>query len=140
LLSTLPRKLWLLVCALGVVLAAVFALLPVGTDFGSDPLLRLRQLDPVLSPPDTTAVCGSPLRTFNSKPEGGTLYELARNNACRSAARRRLLIALALGAAIVMVGLLGLAAARDPALMTGFGYPWSEGNVGRGRPETARSG
>jgi hypothetical protein len=139
-LLTLPRKVWVLVCALGVVLAAVFALIPVGTDFGADPLLRLRQLDPVLSPPDTTAVCGSPLRTFNSQSQGATLYELARDNACRSAARRRLLIAAATGGAIVMLGLTGLAARRNPDLLTGFGYPLSEGNVGRQRTREHRSG
>ena len=120
-LPNLPRKVWVLVCALGVVVAVVFALIPVGTDFGNDPLLRLRQLDPVLSPPDTTAVCGSPLRTFNSKAEGATLYELARNNACRTAARRRLLASVAAGSAIVMLGLIGLAARQNPDLMSGFG-------------------
>jgi hypothetical protein len=138
-LLTLPRTVWVLLCALGVVLAVVFALIPVGTDFGDDPLLRLRQLDPVLSPPDTTALCGSPLRTFNAEAQGATLYDLARNNACRSAARRRLLIATASGAAIVMLGLTGLAARRNPDLITGFGYPLSEGNVGRRRPREDRS-
>jgi hypothetical protein len=140
LLLNLPRKVWVLVCALGVVIAVVFALIPVGTDFGGDPLLRLRQLDPVLSPPDTTAVCGSPLRTFNSEPDGGTLFELARNNACRAAARRRLLTAVAAGFAIVMFGMMGLVAGRNPDLVTGFGYPYGEGNVGRRRPEQSRSG
>ena len=130
----------MLVCALGVVLAVVFALLPVGTDFASDPLLRLRELDPVLSPPETTTVCGSPVRTLDAEPSGSTLHELARNNACHRAARRRLLVALAAGAAVVMMGLTGLAAGRSPAPATGFGYPWSEGNVGRRRPEQARSG
>ena len=139
-LTSLPRKLWLLVCAIGVVIAAVFALIPVGVDFGDDPLLRLRQLDPVLSPPDTTAMCGSPVRNFDPHPEGNTLHELARTNACRAATRRRLLVAAALGAVILMTGLIGLTASRDPDLITSFGYPWPEGNVGRGRPETARSG
>ncbi len=129
----------MLVGALGVVIAVVFALIPVGTDFGDDPLLRLRQLDPVLSPPDTTAVCGSPLRTFNSEPGGATLYELARDNACRTAARRRLLAALAAGAAIVMLAINGLVASRNPDLVTSFGYPYGEGNVGRRRPEKTRS-
>ena len=138
-LLNLPRKVWLLVIVLGVALAVVFALIPVGTDFGDDPLLRLRQLDPVLSPPDTTAVCGSPLRTFNAEPEGATLYELARDNACRAAARRRLLIATATGAAMVMLGLTGLAARRNPHLIDGFSYPWGEGDVGRRRSEADRS-
>ena len=139
-LTTVPRKLWVLLCALGGVLAVVFALIPVGTDFGDDPLLRLRQLDPVLSPPDTTAVCGSPLRTFNAEPEGATLYELARNNACRAAARRRLLAATATGAVLFMTGLTGLVGRRNPDLIRGFGYPGAEGDVGTRRPEEDRSG
>ncbi len=129
----------MLVCVLGVGLATVFALLPVGTDFRDDPLLRLRQLDPVLSPEETTAECGSPVRGVNAKPEGPGFYELARANACRAATRRRLLVALALGAAIVMFGLLGMSASRIPNLLISFGYPGSEGNVARRRPETTRS-
>ena len=121
-LPNLPRKLWVLVCALGVGLGAVFALVPVGTDFGEDPLLRLRELDPVLSPPDTKAVCGSPIRTFNAEPEGATIYELARGNACRTAARRRLLAAVAGGAVVVMVGLIGLVGGRSHRT-SGLGYP-----------------
>jgi len=140
LVLALPRTLWVLVCALGVVVAVVFAVVPVGTDFGNDPLLRLRELDPVLSPPDTTAVCGSPVRTFASEPDGSTLYELARDNACRRAARRRLAAAVAAGGVIVMLGLIGLAASRNPSLTTGLSYPWGEGNVGGRRSENARSG
>lgn len=122
-LPKLPQRFWVLVCALGGALAVVLALIPVGTDFGNDPLLRLRELDPVLSPPDTTALCGSPLRTFNAEPNGATLYELARSNACRAAARRRLLVAVATGSAIFMLGLIGLATVHNPDLMPSSDTP-----------------
>ena len=130
----------MLVCALGVVIAAVFALIPVGTDFGGDRLLRFREFDPVLSPPDTTTVCGSPVRALGTEPQGTTFYEQARADGCRTAARRRLAAAVATGAVIVMIGLLGLVSSENPDLVTRFGYPWPEGNVGRRRPEKARSG
>ncbi len=97
-------------CAVGVALAVVFAILPVSARFADDPLLRLRQLDPELSPPTASAVCGSPVRNLNPEPTGPTLYELARADACQHAARRRLGVALATGGVIVMIGLLGMTA------------------------------
>jgi hypothetical protein len=111
--TNLPRKLWILVCVLGVALAIVFAVLPVGAGFENDPLLRLRELDPQLSPPAATAVCGSPLRNLQTQPEGTSLYEVARSHACQEASRRRLLVAVAIGSALVMLGLVGLAAGRE---------------------------
>ncbi len=105
----LPPKLWVLVCLIGVALAIVFAVIPVGVRFDNDPLLRLRQLDPMLSPPEATAVCGSPLRNLRNEPEGTDLYEVARAHACQEAGSRRLLVAVATGSAIVMLGLVGLA-------------------------------
>ena len=110
----LPRNAWKLVCAFGVVVAVVFVLVPVGTRFDNDPLLRLRQLDPQLSPPDATALCGSPLRALRTTSESPELYELARASACEDAARRRLLVALASGAALVMLGLVGMTEIEPP--------------------------
>ena len=88
----------------------VFALVPVTVRFGDDPLLRLRELDPELSPPPTNAVCGSPVRSLNVQPRDTSLYELARANACENAGRRRLAAAVAGGLVIVVVALLGRAA------------------------------
>ena len=117
----LPRRVSKLVCAFGVVVAVVLALVPVRTDFGDDPLLRLRQLDPQLSPPGTEAECGSPILSLDSSSEGRSLYELARDNGCRRAAQRRLLIAVATGTPIVVLGLLVLAAPSKTSVSTESG-------------------
>lgn len=103
----MPRKLWVLVCLMGVLVAVVFALVPVTVRFGDDPLLRLSELDPELSPPPTNAVCGSPVRSLDVDPKDTTLYELARADACEDAARRRLAAAVAGGALLVVIGLMG---------------------------------
>jgi hypothetical protein len=109
---TLPRKAWLLVALIGVVIAAVFALIPVGVDFGDDPLLRLRQLDPELSPPPTTADCGSPISHLTVSPSGTSLYEVAQATACERANRRRLAAAVAAGLVLVTLAFTGLASRR----------------------------
>ena len=109
---SLPRRFWLLVCWFGVLIAVVFAIVPVAVDFGHDPLLRLRQLDPELTPRKTTAVCGSPITHLNPKPKAPSLDEVARSRACDRAAHRHLFGAIAAGAIVVMVGLLGLSGLR----------------------------
>lgn len=96
--------------ALGVAVAVVFMIIPVGASFGNDPLLRLRQLDPQLSPPAATTVCGSPVSHLTITPRSASLYDVARANACQHAAHRRVAVAIALGALIVVLGLAGLAA------------------------------
>ena len=108
----LPRKLWLLVCLLGVFVAVVFIVLPVGVNFADDPLLRLRDLNPELSPPAPTASCGSAIASLDVHPRDTTLFELARANACERAARRRVFGSVAAGAIVVVAGLTGLAAGR----------------------------
>ncbi|HEX6596054.1 MAG TPA: hypothetical protein VF045_03915 [Acidimicrobiales bacterium] len=87
--------------------AVVFALVPVSVTFGNDPLLRLRELDPELSPPPNNAHCGSPVRSLDVAPADTSLHELARANACEDAARRRLAAAVAGGAVLFVFGLVG---------------------------------
>lgn len=101
-------------CLTGVLVAVVFALVPVSVTFGDDPLLRLRELDPELSPPPNTAHCGSPVRSLDVPPGGTSLHELARANACEDAARRRLAAAVAGGAVIFVFGLVGRVGSAPP--------------------------
>jgi hypothetical protein len=103
----MPRKAWLALSAVGVLVGLAIALLPVRVHFASDPLLRLRDLDPELSPPAATADCGSPRHAADTAAKGTSLYELARASACRDAGRRRLAVALAAGCNIVLLGLIG---------------------------------
>ena len=108
--SNLPRRLCVLLCLIGIAVAVVVALTPVRVRFDNDPLLRLRQLDPELSPPPPVAACGSPLSNLHNEPTGTNLYEIARAHACQDAGTRRLVVAVAAGSLIVMLGLVGLAA------------------------------
>lgn len=108
-MRAIPKKAWLALGILGVVVGVAIALIPVQVQFAGDPLLRLRDLDPELSPPAATADCGSPRQSLNTEARGTSLYELARANACRDAGRRRLAVALATGASIVALGLVGAA-------------------------------
>jgi hypothetical protein len=100
-----------------VLVGVAIALLPIGVHFAGDPLLRLRDLDPELSPPAATAECGSPLGSLKTTAKGTSLHELARVHACREAARRRLLIAAAVAGAIIMFGLVARAAAGRGGLV-----------------------
>lgn len=135
----MPRKLAFLVSALGVVVAVALAVIPVTVHFADDPLLRLRQLDPQLSPPAATADCGSPLRSLNTRATGTSLFDLALASACRHAARRRVLIAVAGGSILVLAGLLGLAAPTvAPQQMLSSGIP--SGRGGRGRDDEQAGG
>lgn len=120
----ISRKVWLALSALGVLVAVALALLPVRVHFASDPLLRLRDLDPELSPPAATADCGSPRNSLNTSAKGTSLYELARASACRDAGRRRLAVAAAAGSLIIVLGLVGAASVQ-------------RGRLGTSRPSTA---
>jgi hypothetical protein len=133
-----PRKLAFFVSALGVVVAVALAIIPVTVHFAADPLLRLRQLDPQLSPPAATADCGSPLRSLNTRAKSTSLFDFALASACRHAARRRVLIAVASGSILVLAGLLSLAAAAaEPQQTFRGGIP--SGRGGRGR-DTEQAG
>lgn len=132
---SLLRKVWLLLCAAGVLVAVVCALAPVRVDFSDDPLLRLRQLDPQLSPPPPTADCGSPISQLNVDPQGTRLDDLARAHACEHAARRRVAVGAAGGLVLVVAGLLGRLGPRvpRPSLSVAGGLPSKESNVGGAR-------
>ena len=104
----LSRTGFLLLCVLGLLIAALFAIVPVSVDFSGDPLLRLQRLDPQLSLPEPTADCGSPVRNLSVEPPSTDLYDVAQVNACEDAARRRVAAGLAAAGICVALGLLGL--------------------------------
>ena len=108
----LPGRRSLLAAAvvLGVLSAAAAVLLPVKAAFGDDPILRLRSLDTASAGPVSGVECGSALSGLQGGDDTVTLYGIARDRACRDAASRRLLSAVAAGAIVVLLGFQSVAA------------------------------
>ncbi len=106
------RRLAAAVSILGVMIATAFLALPVEASVDDDPLMRLRQFD--AAPAAAQSVeCGSALGEATAASGGATLYDLARDNACRDASLRRLLTAGAAGSLVLISGLLAMAAASS---------------------------
>lgn len=101
-----------IVTVLGVVIAGAFLALPVDAKVDDDPLMRLRTFD--AAPNAAASVeCGTALGEGNLGSGGASLYDLARDHACRDASLRRLLTAGAAGAVVALSGLLSMAAASS---------------------------
>ncbi len=106
------RRLAAVVSLLGVVIAFAFLTLPIDATVDGDPLMRLRAFD--AAPVATLAVeCGTALGEAGNATGGASLYDLARDHACRDASLRRLLTAGAAGAVVALSGLLAMAAASN---------------------------
>ena len=105
---TLPRRVWAAICVFGLFVAVTFSILPVSARFGDDPLLRLRDLNPELSPPSPSAVCGAAIGSLDVQPVDTSLFEVAKAHACERAGQRRVFGSMAAGAILVMIGLLGV--------------------------------
>jgi hypothetical protein len=99
------------VAVLGVVIGFAFLSLPVDAKVDHDPLLRLRTFDaaPTAAP---SVECGTALGE-SAAAGGASLYDLARDHACRDASLRRVLTAGAAGAVVALSGLLAMAAASS---------------------------
>jgi len=98
---------------LGVLSAVAVVFLPVEAAFGDDPILRLRSFDAASGGPATTVGCGSALTGLQGGADTVTLYGIARDRACRDASTRRVLIAVAAGAIVVLLGSQSLAASSS---------------------------
>jgi hypothetical protein len=99
------------VAVLGVVIGFAFLSLPVDAKVDGDPLLRLRTFDS--APTAASSVeCGTALGE-SAAAGGASLYDLARDHACRNASLRRVLTAGAAGAVVALSGLLAMAAASS---------------------------
>ena len=105
------RRLAAAVSILGVMIATAFLAMPVEASVDNDPLMRLRQFD--AAPAGAQSVtCGTALSEAPTG-SGASLYDLARDNACRDASLRRLLTAGAAGSLVLISGLLAMAAASS---------------------------
>ena len=102
------RQLCIAAVLLGVLSAASVVLLPVEAAFGDDPILRLRSFDSTSAGPATEVDCGSVVSGFRGSGDTVTLYGIARDRACRDAASRRVVTAVAAAAVVVLLGSYGL--------------------------------
>ncbi len=90
---------------LGLVAGLAILLVPVDAAFGDDPLLRLQPFSPNLESPVTEVDCGRPVTNLGRRSGTLSLYDVAHDDACRSAAGRRAATAVA---AVALIGVLGL--------------------------------
>ena len=106
------RRLAAVVAVLGVMIAGAFLAMPVDATVDKDPLMRLRAFDAAPAAAQSFE-CGTALDDDLARSGGASLYDLARDNACRDASLRRQLTAGAAGSVVAISGLLAMAAASS---------------------------
>jgi hypothetical protein len=111
------RRLSAALAVLGVLAALACLLVPVEAALDDEPLLRLAPFSPALTEVVTQVDCGSPVSNIGRRAGDLSLYALARDGACRDAATRRMATAVAAGAVIGLLGLIGLSGARTRELI-----------------------
>src|SRR5688500_10095399 len=79
---------------LGVLAGLAILVVPVEAAFADHPLLRLQPFSPSLASAVTEVDCGVPVSSLGRRSEGLSLYGLARDDACREAAVRRVATAV----------------------------------------------
>ncbi len=94
---------------LGVLAAIAFLVVPVDAAFAANPLLRYGRFTAAGSAV-TDVDCGAPVANLLRRADGVSFYSLARADACRDAASRRVATALAAGSLVAVLGLFGVAA------------------------------
>ena len=112
-----PRRLGAAFPVLGVLAAVAVLVLPVRAAFGDDPLLRLQPFSPGMDRVATEVDCGAALGNLGRRSDGLSLYGLARDDACREEASRRVATAVAAVAVTGALGLLVLTRSRAREMM-----------------------
>lgn len=107
-----PSKLSAALILLGLVAGLAFVLVPVDVSLGDDPLFRLQPFSPGLVSAATVVDCGRPVGNIGRTSDGLSLYDLARDGACRAAASRRVAAGVATASLIGVLGLVTLAGRR----------------------------
>jgi hypothetical protein len=108
-----PRRLGAAVVVLGVLAALAFLVVPVDASVGGDPLLRLRAFGTGAAQAASLEFrCGVPLANLARRSDGLSLYSLATDRACRSAASRRAAAAVAVAGVISLLGAIVLTGTR----------------------------
>jgi hypothetical protein len=103
------RRLGAALALVGLLAGLAFLVVPVEAALRDDPLLRLAPFSPALASGVAAVDCGVPVSNFTRRTGGLSLYDLARDHACRAAASRRAAIAVAAAAATGVLGLICLA-------------------------------
>lgn len=91
----------------GMVIAVLMLFVPVKADFTDDTLLNLRSFDRQRSLLPTEVDCGSAPANVLEPDGGGSIYDLARDDACHRVGYRRFWLAIATGAVFVGAGVVG---------------------------------
>ena len=94
----------------GLVVAALMLLVPVKATFSDDTLLNLRSFDRQQSILPTEVDCGPAPANVLEPDGGGSIYDIARDDACHRVGYRRFWLAIAAGATLLSGGLVGFVA------------------------------
>lgn len=111
------RQLSAALAVVGILGGLAFLVVPVEAAFADHPLLRLHPFSPALERAATEVDCGVPVRNLGRRPDGVSLYGLARADACRDAAGRRAATGVAAAAVTGVLGLLGRVGARSQPVL-----------------------
>lgn len=106
------RQLGATLPVLGILAGFAIVVVPVEAAFADHPLMRLQPFSPALAAAVTEVDCGVPVSSLSRRSDGVSLYGLARDDACREAASRRVATAVAAAAVIGLFGLIVLTGAR----------------------------
>jgi len=90
--------------------------IPVEVAFDDHPILRLEPFSPALAGVVTEVDCGAPVGNLGRRTDGLSLYNLALDDACRTAASERAATAVAAASVIGLLAVFGLAGNRTPRL------------------------
>jgi hypothetical protein len=107
-----PRRLVAALTVLGLLGAVAFLVVPVEVRFGDDPLLRFQPFSPALAGAATDVDCGGALGNLGRRSDQLSLYGVARDDACRTAAARRAATAVAATAIVGVLALVTLTGVR----------------------------
>lgn len=97
----------------GLVIAVLMLFIPVRASFGDDPVLRFQGFDRQRSFLPTEVDCG-PAPANVGEPAGtGSIYDIARDDACHRVGYRRFWLAIAVAATFLAGGFVALVAAEQ---------------------------
>ena len=107
-----PRMVLAGLVLVGLMAAGASLAVPVDASFGDDPILRLRAFGRSQEAPVDSVDCGSAIEGLRADEAPPTIYDLARDRACREESRRRTLAAAAAVSVVLVLAFLALSRLR----------------------------